>query len=166
MTSRSLQILHAMGVAVYRKPVLRQHLQKAATQQHSVTAEVGLKTKGLSAPPLHTNVEPIRAQPKAPVRVVGPAATPRTRSITAEFVVPQADLARFEGSKLRTHLALVLNVSAASVSANTDARDTALLLDVPEKSVLKIGSLARLRSQWRAKREAWLAIRMWRKQWR
>ncbi len=166
MTPRSLQILHAMGVPVYRKSV-------AKVARKPETMQTTLATKPTPArPPVAIDTERATAAASsiapraAPTRAIGPVATARTRSTAIEFVVPQAELMRFQTSKLRLHLALTLLVPDAPTSANSDARDTAVLLDVPEQSVLKIGSLARLRSQWRAKREAWLAIRMWRKQWR
>ena len=59
---------------------------------------------------------------------------------------------------------LLAEGSAIPVVENAVLSDTALHFERPPAAALKLGSMALLRSAWRAKRQAWLAIRLWRKQ--
>ena len=92
---------------------------------------------------------------------------PRAASIRSELVLPSAEIERFLDSRMYRHICLLLAQGGAiPVVENAVTSDTALHFELPPKSPLKLGSMALLRSAWRAKRQAWLAIRLWRKQQR
>ena len=89
----------------------------------------------------------------------------RVASVRTELVLPSAEIERFLGSRMYSHFCLLFaNGAAIPVIENTVVSDTALHFEQPPKAPLKLGSMALLRSAWRAKRQAWLAIRLWRKQ--
>lgn len=103
--------------------------------------------------------------PIAPRSVARTAVLSRTPSIRSELVLPSAEIDRFLESRMYRHFCLLLAHGVAiPVVENAVLSDTALHFELPPKAALKLGSMALLRSAWRAKRQAWLAIRIWRKQ--
>lgn len=89
----------------------------------------------------------------------------RNPSIRSELVLPSAEIERFLESRMYSHFCLLLaQGSVIPVVENAVLSDTALHFELPPKTPLKLGSMALLRSAWRAKRQAWQAIRLWRKQ--
>jgi len=95
-----------------------------------------------------------------------PIAT-RAASVRSELVLPSAEIDRFLESRMYSHFCLLFAQGAPiPVVENAVVSDTALHFELPPKAPLKLGSMALLRSAWRAKRQAWLAIRLWRKQQR
>lgn len=100
-------------------------------------------------------------------RLPGKLPIARAPSVRSELVLPSAEIGRFLESRMYSHFCLLLaQGEAIPVVENAVTSDTALHFELPPKTPLKLGSMALLRSAWRAKRQAWLAIRLWRKQQR
>lgn len=109
----------------------------------------------------------VAAAPVAPRAAIKPTVLNRSPSVRSELVLPSAEVERFLESRMYRHFCLLLAQGIAiPVVDNAVLSDTALHFELPPKSALKLGSMALLRSAWRAKRQAWLAIRLWRKQHR
>ena len=107
----------------------------------------------------------LAAVPTAPRAAVKLAIVHRAPSVRSELVLPSAEVERFLESRMYRHFCLLLaEGSAIPVVENAVLSDTALHFELPPMVALKLGSMALLRSAWRAKRQAWLAIRLWRKQ--
>ena len=105
------------------------------------------------------------AAPTAPRPAFRAVMTSRAPSLRSELVLPRAEIGRFSESRMYRHFCLLLaRGDAIPVVENAVLSDTALHFELPPLSPLKLGSMALLRSAWRAKRQAWLAIRLWRKQ--
>jgi phage tail protein X len=176
MRATQLQMLDALGVTVYR----RTRRAAAVVSAPIKATDVGLsRFAPLENPVVPTPVarakapeidrdafEDARPTPvSVPMRPTPKVLAPRDASIRTEFVIAQAELARFESSKLYRHLCLCLAKGAqVPVVENAVLNDTALHFEVPPAQPLKLGSVALLRSAWRARRQAWQAIRIWRKQ--
>ncbi len=136
------------GPGVNNLPNLAARSDKPNPIVHTPVAE------SMSAPAI------VRPAAKAPV-------APRAASVRSELVLPSAEIERFLDSRMYKHICLLLAQGGAiPVVENAVTSDTALHFELPPKSPLKLGSMALLRSAWRAKRQAWLAIRLWRKQQR
>lgn len=103
----------------------------------------------------------------APRVVATPFAAPmpvtKRSADVPELVVPGAELARFAPSKLCLHLGLAILGKAISAVENSVQSETALWFESPNGQ-LKLGSLSLLRTSWRARRQAWVLLRAWRKQ--
>jgi hypothetical protein len=156
LSARQLNILHALGVPVYRR-----FSQVAAI---APPAPLALPAIASELAPDLARTTPERAPVRpTPARVSTRESSARTRSLAAEFVMPSAELRWFGESKLQQHLARALGFTELIAAENTELADTALYLDLPGSKMLKLGGIARLRSQWRARRDAWQAIRLWRK---
>lgn len=160
-------MLEALGVVAYRR--VRQ--VKAAEIASDVRA---VSTRNL-VQERHNFSELLVENRKAPVAfalapvISRPAArsplVSRNPSIRSELVLPSAEIERFLESRMYSHFCLLFaRGSVIPVVENAVLSDTALHFELPPKSPLKLGSMALLRSAWRAKRQAWLAIRLWRKQ--
>ena len=105
------------------------------------------------------------AMPIPPRAAVKLALVNRAPSVRSELVLPSAEMERFLESRMYRHFCLLLAQGIAiPVVENAVLSDTALHFELPPKAAIKLGSMALLRSAWRAKRQAWLAIRLWRKQ--
>jgi hypothetical protein len=155
LSARQLNILHALGVPVYRR----------FSQAAVLAPPAPLAVPVIAFAPDLTPAAPQRGSEKTPARQSSPAreSSVRTRSLAPEFVMPSAELRWFGESKLQLHLARALGFAELIAAENTELTDTALYLDLPGSKMLKLGGIARLRSQWRARRDAWQAIRLWRK---
>ena len=161
----------ALGVVAYSR------VRRVKTQQESVLvkdirieplAELNAKR---SDQVVHFDDFLRQAPPAVPVVPVASRAVTKTTvvsrapSIRSELVLPSAEIDRFLESRMYSHFCLLLAQGAAiPVVENAVLSDTALHFEQPPKAALKLGSMALLRSAWRAKRQAWLAIRIWRKQ--
>jgi hypothetical protein len=172
-------MLSAMGIVRYRREALRATAPIADARQRGHSVERALDELGVSAP-VQSNVRAQRDIDSAPVianviaenapqanvaSVLKPAAVSKARepATRAECVLPAAELQRFAHSKLYQHLQHTLQLEAVPVVENSVLSDTALYFELPGTSKLKLGALSVLRQTWRAKRQAWLAIRLWRK---
>jgi hypothetical protein len=142
-------------------------LAEQATRQISLaeqaTRQISLAEQATRQMRASNDIHAARPAVLAPkIRPVGSARLASTRS---ELVMPSAELERFVESRMYKHLCLLLlRGEAIPAVENSVLSDTALHFEAPPKSPLKLGSMALLRSAWRAKRQAWLAIRLWRKQ--
>ncbi len=158
----------ALGVVAYSR------VRRLKTRQESVLvkdirieplAELNAKR---SDQVVHFDDFSRQAPPVVPVAsraVTKTTVVSRAPSIRSELVLPSAEIDRFLESRMYSHFCLLLAQGAAiPVVENAVLSDTALHFEQPPKAALKLGSMALLRSAWRAKRQAWLAIRIWRKQ--
>lgn len=158
LDAHQLEVLRHMGVPVY---LLRTRGAPDAAPSFE-TAETTLRTKPLSV------VKPLaQAVFKADPPADGSAALVASPVITVlgpELHLPAAHLQRFSASRLFQHLCLALRCPLANVAIveNPVLSDTALHFHLPGKAPLKLGALALLNSNWRARRSAWQAIRGWR----
>ena len=165
-------MLDALGVVAYSR------VRRAKAAQPSTSSDLTardaranlqkdqnvpvLPRQSASAHALPVTSVPVVARPVAKMPI--PSRVPSTRS---ELVLPSAELERFLESRMYRHFCLLFaqGITIPAVE-NAVLSDTALHFEMPPKSPLKLGSMALLRSAWRAKRQAWLAIRLWRKQQR
>jgi hypothetical protein len=159
LTARRRHILHAMGVNVYRRPSAAPAPEAQLDPTPVELAIPGRTAFQIPSAPL----PPVNHQRPEKLLPIKKPSTPRMRAGSTEWALPEADLAWFLRSKMKLHLQLTLKQADIVAAANSDASDTALYFDRPETALLKVGGIARLRTQWRAKRDAWLALRMWRK---
>lgn len=88
--------------------------------------------------------------------------TPKLSSSMPELVVPSVELARFAPSKLCFHLGIAILGRAIPAVENAVQSETALWFESPTGE-LKLGSLSLLRTSWRARRQAWMLLRAFRK---
>ena len=180
-TARKIAMLNALGVVAYSRvrqakarlePNIQSDLRAAAARSDALSALSAVSQRAepvlpwqraehQPAPlPIASVPTPALARPAARLPMANRAASVRT-----EFVLPSAEIERFLGSRMYSHFCLLFaNGAAIPVIENTVVSDTALHFEQPPKAPLKLGSMALLRSAWRAKRQAWLAIRLWRKQ--
>lgn len=172
-TLRKIAMFDALGVVAYS----RVHRLKA---RQDAIAVKDIRNESLAAVNVQKNDhvvqndEFLRQVPMAaPVALIAPRSVARTAvvsrmpSIRSELVLPSAEIDRFLESRMYRHFCLLLAHGVAiPVVENAVLSDTALHFELPPKAALKLGSMALLRSAWRAKRQAWLAIRVWRKQQR
>ena len=181
-TARKIAMLNALGVIAYSrvrqaKVRLESNLesdQRAAAKRSDAIAAASIAAVSISPVFLRTQQAPLPAAPLPAAPLPAPAlARPAARlpianrvaSVRTELVLPSAEIERFLGSRMYSHFCLLFaNGAAIPVIENTVVSDTALHFEQPPKAPLKLGSMALLRSAWRAKRQAWLAIRLWRKQ--
>jgi hypothetical protein len=154
MSARRQQILYAMGIKHYRRPGAK----PAPIELQDVEA---IPTEP-RAPALLQDALPSASLPN-PRAARSSVNQERTRSTTIELVLPAADIAWFAPSRFAQHLKRALRMDVLSIVANSDRSDTALYFDMPGQLLLKLGGIARLRTQWRARRDAFLALRVWRK---
>jgi hypothetical protein len=179
---RTVAMLNALGVTPYRRTkrivaapesvpstLARSVAQNAANQAASgypTTAFAHATREGVFSE--HRVERASRAEPSlspaVPSSMVRGPVKVRDASVRSELVLPAAELERFLDSRMYRHLCLLLaQGEAIPVVENAVQSDTAVHFEAPPKSALKLGSMALLRSAWRAKRQAWLAIRLWRK---
>ena len=176
-TARKIAMLNALGVIAYSrvrqaKVRLESNLesdQRAAAKRSDAIAAASIAAVSISPVFLRTQQAPLPAAPLPAPALARPAArlpiANRVASVRTELVLPSAEIERFLGSRMYSHFCLLFaNGAAIPVIENTVVSDTALHFEQPPKAPLKLGSMALLRSAWRAKRQAWLAIRLWRKQ--
>jgi hypothetical protein len=170
-TARKLAMLEALGVVAYSR-VRRVKAKLEPTFANEVRALVQTEAKAQKVADA-VYIEDLRRQvtntkpdaPTAPRAAVKLAIVNRAPSVRSELVLPSAEVERFSESRMYRHFCLLLAQGIAiPVVENAVLSDTALHFEQPPKSALKLGSMALLRSAWRAKRQAWLAIRLWRKQ--
>ena len=169
-------MLNALGVVAYSrvrqaKVRLESNLEsnQRAAAERSAALAASIAAVSISPAFLRTEQAPSPAAPLPAQALARPAArlpiANRVASVRTEFVLPSAEIERFLGSRMYSHFCLLFAHGAAvPVIENTVVSDTALHFEQPPKTPLKLGSMALLRSAWRAKRQAWLAIRLWRKQ--
>ena len=154
----TLAMLGAMGVTVYRTT-----RQTPALEAPHVKPKTPVPTQHLRPDPV---LEPAHATLPTPVvaaRVQTVAKRPA--SLQRELVLPQAELKRFSESRMYKHLCLLFAAGESlAVVENAVLSDTALHYESPPENPVKLGSMALLKTNWRKRREAWLAIRLWRKQ--
>ncbi len=164
-------MLDALGVVAYSR-VRRVKAKLEPTFANEVRTAVRAEPKGQKVTDA-VNFEDLRRQipsieaaaPTAPRTAVKLAIVNRAPSVRSELVLPSAEVERFLESRMYRHFCLLLAQGIAiPVVENAVLSDTALHFELPPKAALKLGSMALLRSAWRAKRQAWLAIRLWRKQ--
>ncbi len=184
-TVRKIAMLDALGVVVYsRVRRVKVQLRLSKTTDMRVAPERLASQNWQSGPgvndPSNLTAGSDRPNPagQAPrsvevptAAIVRPAAklpiATRVASVRSELVLPSAEIERFLDSRMYKHICLLLAQGAAiPVVENAVISDTALHFELPPNTPLKLGSMALLRSAWRAKRQAWLAIRLWRKQQR
>lgn len=181
---QKIAMLDALGVIAYSRVRRaknqpknrlepRVHIEPRAQSEQHAAIERSVAIATLSPPasisPVFLRAEqvplpvaPVPARPAARAPVVN-----RLASVRSEWVLPSAEIERFMGSRMYHHFCLLFASGAAiPVVENAVISDTALYFELPPKAPLKLGSMALLRSAWRAKRQAWLAIRLWRKQQR
>jgi hypothetical protein len=168
MNQRKFAMMEAMGVTLYRKTRrVRAEVQLKAPPQ-SISCALPQSTPApraaFTAPTQLPKVAPFQEKPVALAAVAKPTAVTRAAATRAEFVLPQSELERFLASRMYRHFCTLLVRAEVPVVENAVTSDTALHFELPNQKPLKLGSLALLRSAWRAKRQAWLAIRLWRKQ--
>ncbi len=165
-------MLNTLGVVAYSrvrqvKARLGPSIQSELRVAPSPSRAMARPDAKLQAPASITSVslsEPVAVASRAAVRL--PAAS-RAPSVRSELVLPSAEIERFLESRMYSHFCLLLAQGIAiPVVENAVLSDTALHFELPPNAPLKLGSMALLRSAWRAKRQAWLAIRLWRKQQR
>ncbi len=175
-------MLTAMGIVRYRRTAARPAVEavpvdapKARPSESFARAlgELGVAPAPATIAPATlapatfapVNLTPVTIAPASVATPAKPAAVSKAREAAtrAEFVLPGAELQRFGQSKLYQHLLLVLKLDEVPVVENSVLSDTALYFETPGTSKLKLGALSVLRQTWRAKRQAWLAIRLWRK---
>lgn len=170
-------MLTAMGIVRYRRTAARPAVEavpvdapKARPSESFARAlgELGVAPAPATIAPATlapVNLTPVTIAPASVATPAKPAAVSKAREAAtrAEFVLPGAELQRFAQSKLYQHLLLVLKLDDVPVVENSVLSDTALYFETPGTSKLKLGALSVLRQTWRAKRQAWLAIRLWRK---
>jgi hypothetical protein len=170
-------MLTAMGIVRYRRTAARPAVEavpldapKARPSESFARAlgELGVAPAPATLAPATfapVNLTPVTIAPASVATPAKPAAVSKAREAAtrAEFVLPGAELQRFAQSKLYQHLLLVLKLDEVPVVENSVLSDTALYFETPGTSKLKLGALSVLRQTWRAKRQAWLAIRLWRK---
>lgn len=186
LTVRKVGMLDALGVVAYSRVRRVKALQARASKTTETRAaperlaarnwQSGQDAKDLPSLPAraHTPNPIVHAPAVAAVSaqaIIRPTAkslvSTRAASVRSELVVPSAEIERFLDSRMYRHICLLLAQGGAiPVVENAVTSDTALHFELPPKSPLKLGSMALLRSAWRAKRQAWLAIRLWRKQQR
>jgi hypothetical protein len=154
--AKKLRLLEAFGVTAYsrtRRITVVEETVKTAPKMLASAAVVALETA-----PSEPAVPVVATKPKVVV-------LQRDASTRTEFVIALSELARFEKSKMYRHLCLSLMQGAhVPVVENAVQSDTALHFEAPPAKPLKLGSVALLKSAWRARRQAWQAIRVWRKQ--
>jgi hypothetical protein len=176
LAQHDIGYLQALGIVVYQ---LRSEIPAAAVpeftsvlgQPHADRAPaVDVRQRADSANTAFADAQnALRVfEPEiAPRAVAAPIAAPRPvakRSADApELVVPAAELARFAPSKLCLHLGLAIFGKAIPAVENSVQSETALWFESPNGQ-LKLGSLSLLRTSWRARRQAWVLLRAWRKQ--
>ena len=154
----TLAMLSAMGVTVYR-----------TTRRTSALDSTQVKPK-TPLPSQHPRLDPVLepAQASLPTPVVAArvqTVAKRPASLQRELVLPQAELKRFSESRMYKHLCLLFAAGESlAVVENAVLSDTALHYESPPENPVKLGSMALLKTNWRKRREAWLAIRLWRKQ--
>lgn len=170
-TVRKVAMLEALGVVAYSR-VRRAKAKLEPTFVGEVRALVQTESRVQKIED-SVRFEDLRRQvpstevatPIAPRAAVKFAIVHRAPSVRSELVLPSAEVERFQGSRMYRHFCLLLAQGVAiPVVENAVLSDTALHFELPPKAALKLGSMALLRSAWRAKRQAWLAIRLWRKQ--
>ena len=164
-------MLHALGVVVYSRTRRVRVLQESVTASDVRDAVRPAATAQKGGHPAQFDELPrqapsfLPAAPAAPSPAFRAVTTSRAPSLRSELVLPSSEIERFSESRMYRHFCLLLARGAAiPVVENAVLSDTALHFEMPPQSPLKLGSMALLRSAWRAKRQAWLAIRLWRKQ--
>ncbi len=184
---RKIAMLDALGVVAYSR-VRRVKLQVGLRSGNDNRAELGnsdarnlqrrtvvnefsslVARSGMPAENSNTVAQVSAAASLPVVKTTRPVTkspiAPRAASVRSELVLPSAEIERFLDSRMYRHICLLLaQGTAIPVVENAVVSDTALHFELPPKSPIKLGSMALLRSAWRAKRQAWLAIRLWRKQ--
>lgn len=178
-TVRKIAMLNALGVVAYsRVPQAKTRLEPKIQSDRRAEAERldAIAAASLRAAEQVLPWQPAQFQPvPVPVTAVPtpalarPAArlplAHRIASVRTELVLPNAEIERFLRSRMYSHFCLLFATGMPiPVVENAVISDTALHFEQPPKAPLKLGSMALLRSAWRAKRQAWLAIRLWRKQ--
>jgi hypothetical protein len=160
-------MLTAMGIVRYRRTAARPAVEAVPLDAPKARpSESFARALGeLGVAPAPATLAPATIAPASVATPAKPAAVSKAREAAtrAEFVLPGAELQRFAQSKLYQHLLLVLKLDEVPVVENSVLSDTALYFETPGTSKLKLGALSVLRQTWRAKRQAWLAIRLWRK---
>ena len=165
-------MLDALGVVAYRR------VRRAKAAQPSIPSDLtagsarieALRVQNVPVLPkqgVSLHALPVTSVPAVARPVVKLPITSRVPSTRSELVLPSAEIERFLESRMYRHFCLLFAHGIAIPAVeNAVLSDTALHFEMPPKSPLKLGSMALLRSAWRAKRQAWLAIRLWRKQQR
>ena len=170
-TARKLAMLEALSVVAYSR-VRRAKAKLEPTFINEVRTVVRTESKSQKVENA-VHFEDLRRQmpsieaavPNPPRAAVKLALMNRAPSVRSELVLPSAEVERFLESRMYRHFCLLLAQGIAiPVVENAVLSDTALHFELPPKAAIKLGSMALLRSAWRAKRQAWLAIRLWRKQ--
>lgn len=155
-SARSIAMLGAMGVTVYR-------ITPRATARKADTLATATPMPFRAIPEPALLATPPQSAPITPTRA--PLLSKRPASVQRELVLPQAELRRFAESRMYRHLCLLFAPGEdLAIVENAVLSDTALHFECPPAGPVKLGSLALLKTNWRKRREAWLAIRLWRKQ--
>jgi hypothetical protein len=155
------QIMHLqqLGVTVYvpRARIAQPASLAKATAEAPVRMPAAVQAATINSTALLDGEEVLQlAQPARR------AAAFVARAQSPELVVPSAEHKAFSNSKLSLHLGLALHGRALPIVEHAVQSETALWLDDP-RGALKLSSISLLRSNWRSKRQLWLAIRLWRK---
>ena len=151
-----ITMLNAMGVTVYRTTP-RAPLVASKPKTQAPLREVALEMPRLATPVLAAPTAAAPQRAHAPIK--------RAASVQRELVLPQAELKRFVESRMYRHFCLLFAAGEMiAVVENAVLSDTALHFEAPPAGPVKLGSIALLKTNWRKRREAWLAIRLWRKQ--
>lgn len=159
-SARHIAMLGAMGITVYRTTP-RVDAPKAVTSGAAPEA-AHKRFKPIPDAELVTAL-PTQVAPATPLRAA--SVSKRPASVQRELVLPQAELKRFCESRMYRHLCLLFAPGEdLAVVENAVLSDTALHFESPPAAPVKLGSMALLKTNWRKRREAWLAIRLWRKQ--
>lgn len=155
-SAQAIAMLKAMGVTVYSRS------RSTATQSIEANAKIA-KAVDYVAPAALKPEAP--ALPERAIKAPRNLLSQRPPSVQRELVLPQAELKRFCESRMYRHLCLLFaGGDALAVVENAVLSDTALHFESPPELPVKLGSVALLKTNWRKRREAWLAIRLWRKQ--
>lgn len=143
-----------MGVPVY---LLRSRSAALVTASPEIAEPVVRGTPQGVAKQVTSEIDTAASMP-----ILG--AAPLVEALSPELRLPAAHLQRFSTSRLFQHLCLALGYPVAEVAIveNPVLSDTGLHFHRPGKAPLKLGALALLNSNWRARRSAWQAIRGWR----
>ena len=164
-------MLDALGVVAYSRTRRVKLLQESVSAKDVRAALRPAATAHKGGQPTQFDELPQQAPSFIPAAPIAARAafravtTSRAPSLRSELVLPSAEIERFSESRMYRHFCLLLaRGDAIPVVENAVLSDTALHFELPPKLPLKLGSMALLRSAWRAKRQAWLAIRLWRKQ--
>jgi len=180
LAQQDIGYLQALGITVYQlrgekravveaefTPVLG---QRAISAAQALPAEQTAMIASNSASTAFADAQNALRTPVAsdlPIRAAAKPALPqkaaqKLSSTMPELVVPSAELARFAQSKLCLHLGIAIMRGAVPAVENAVQSETALWFESPTGE-LKLGSLSLLRTSWRARRQAWMLIRAFRK---